>query len=187
MKKALIIGLIVILAATGVTVYWFLQKVNEVDKNVELSKQIPKQVSDLFYRASTQSYPYTPQAVNWGKKYFLLDEDAPITYNAKRNEALGTNINFPSGAIDGLVMVRTGSKSFGPYLNSSGQETGQEAIQIYYVVNYFDLKQKAILARDTIWGEEPKLNKRASEDQHGLWSGHPNEEELIESIKKRLK
>ncbi|AZB00641.1 hypothetical protein EG359_13880 [Chryseobacterium joostei] len=43
----------------------------------------------------------------------MLDEDAPITYNnAKRNEELGTNTDFQNEEINGLVMVRTGSKSY---------------------------------------------------------------------------
>lgn len=111
-EKVLIIDVLGILIVTFGTFYWVFQKINQIDESNELSKQIPKSIQVLFYRESTESYPYQLREINWGKKYFLLDEDAPITYIAKRNEELGTNTNFPNGEISGLVMVRTGSKSY---------------------------------------------------------------------------
>lgn len=194
-KKRILIGVgVFLLAIAGIGV-WIAQRMNQIMENKELTEQIPSYIIDLFSETSADDYPYVPQEVVWDKRYLILDGNASkdFYYNKQRNTDLDTHQYFPDGSINGLVLIKDGSKHLGYYKKRENDAdlTGQEAYQKYYAISYFDLKQACIVARDTVWGPEPKKQKRGGESQHGSGINPlehlPSESDLVAVIQNRVK
>ena len=87
--------------------------------------------------------------------------------------------NFPGDNIKGLVILENYNVDFGKYENSHKTATQQN-----YILNYFDISSKTIVAKDTIYGDKPPKSIKAS----GAGIGNlPEDEKVIEAINKRIK
>ncbi|WP_312482741.1 hypothetical protein, partial [Sphingobacterium multivorum] len=58
------------------------------------------------------------------------------------------------------------------------------AYQRNYIISYVDLDKKVVIARDTLYGEEPPLVNRSSGSGAGDF---PSETAVVNSVKSRLK
>lgn len=105
-----------------------------------------------------------------------------VTYKSKWNEGLGTAVNYPGEGVKGIVMIAMDMKEKGEYVNKIGQK--DKAYQRNYIVSYVDLDKKVIVARDTLYGEEPPLVNRSTGSGAGDF---PSDTAVINSIKGRLK
>jgi len=187
-KNILAIALVVIIGI-GVT-FFILFKIFAVLKttkeNGELTKQMSPALLETLKQTRIYDYPYSPAAIQWEGKFLQLDDGAVLdllensihfTYNKQRNEALNTQQFFPGNDINGIVWIKQEYKTIGQY------EGGGYASQPYYVISFLDLKQQAILARDTVWGGMPPKQTRNGSETGKL----PDEKEVIKLIQERTK
>jgi hypothetical protein len=94
------------------------------------------------------------------------------------NEKLNTGRFFPGDDINGVVWCYLNILQVGEY------EHGDPAFQPYRALFYLDLKQDAVLVRDTIWGGEPP--KTISRSDNSGMGKHPTEKEIVEAIRNRV-
>jgi len=148
----------------------------------QLSPALLKQLKEK----KIDDFPYSPNTIRWegkflqvdgGVTYELMMDSIKFTYNKKRNEALNTHRFFSSSDINGIVWIETKSDVVGQYDN------GGNAYQQYYVISFLDLKQKVVLAQDTIWGGMPPKHINT---QIGFGK-EPAEKAVIELINERTK
>ncbi|UUV20865.1 hypothetical protein [Paenimyroides aestuarii] len=190
-NKRILIGVGIFLLITFAGIFWLYNKISNIQENRELSAQIPSSLTDFFASKKIEDYPYEPQEVNWDGRFMLFDWEGNLVYNKQRNEALKTNQYFPNGEIKGIVLVKHDSKLRGVYVEDGEDpnRSSEKAYQQYYALSFLDLASEKVLVRDTIWGEEPKQNKREHEDQHGILptAGIPSEGDLIKKIEEKIK
>jgi hypothetical protein len=185
MKKQLIISFTV--AALFITLifgFWVYYKINSFKENEEKTTKLSQKIKNLFEnRNDITDYPYQQTNTNWKKNYLVLENfhtnNLNVAYNKDWNEKMQTEQNFPGNNIKGLVILENYNVDFGKYENSHKTATQQN-----YILNYFEIKSKTIVAKDTIYGEEPPQSIGAS----GAGIGNlPEDEKVIEAINKRIK
>jgi len=185
MKKIIIIGiaLVVTIIAIFLGFSWWTKGL-EADRalTLQLSPALLKQLGGK----EIYDFPCNPAPIQWDGKYLQVDYGAifeeinpPLNfvYNKKRNEKLNTDRFFPGDDIKGIVWLIIIPKEVGEYIG------GGRAFQNYYVLNYLDLTQETILARDTIWGGMPP--KTIGGGSMGAVGELPKEEEVIRAIQLR--
>jgi hypothetical protein len=186
-SNKVIIIVIVFFAVTVGVFYFISQKMQRIQGNIALTKQLSPSLIEALKGKQAGDFPYTPAVVAWEGKYLQIDHAAVETenygylnfsYNEQRNKKLNTDRFFPGNDINGVVWVYTDFKNVGEYVG------GAYAAQPYYLLFYLDLKQQAVLATDTVWGGTPpqSISKGASGGVGKL----PKEKELIETIKSRM-
>lgn len=189
-KSRIFIAIGIFLLVTIAGIFWVYNKLSNIQENRELSAQIPSTLTGFFASKNIEDYPYEPQQVNWNGRYMLFDWEGNLVYNKQRNEALKTDQYFPNGEINGLVLVKQETKDLGVYVEDGEDpnHSSEKAYQQYFAFSFLDLASEKVIARDTIWGEEPKQNKREHEDQHGILptSGIPSEGDLIKKIQEKI-
>ncbi|WP_312187921.1 hypothetical protein [Sphingobacterium sp.] len=186
-KKAIFLFVGMVLVATIGIGIWANRLLSNMEEDEAMTEQLSVRILDGFSdHTAIQKYPVQLAALDWGTNCLVLENggagDLGVTYKSKWNEALGTTGNYPGDRIKGVVLLVMDMKEKGEYINKIGQNT--KAYQRNYVINYVDLDKKAIIARDTLYGEEPPLVNRSAGSGAGDF---PSDSEVVNSIKERLK
>jgi len=183
MKKAVIVGIFFAVITIGIIFFVFLQ-IKDIKENQSLTQQLSPALLEQLRGKHISDFPYQPAPIQWDGKFLQVEYGAifedglpPLnfTYNKKRNEKLNTARFFPGADIKGIVWLTIESEMVGRYDN------GGYATRPYFVLSYLDLAQKAVLARDTLWGGMPPqttTNYSASGED-------PKEAEVIKAIQSR--
>lgn len=186
-KKAIFtfVGLVLV-AVLGIGI-WAYRLLGNMEADQEKTEQLSSRILAGFGdHTAIYKYPVQLSAVDWGKSCLILENggagDLGITYKEKWNEALGTVDNYPGDAVKGIVMIAMDMQEKGEYVNKIGQK--DKAYQRNYIISYVDLDKEVVIARDTLYGEEPPLVNRSSGSGAGDF---PSDTEVIDSIKGRLK
>ncbi|MEG0851192.1 MAG: hypothetical protein RSD71_11610 [Flavobacterium sp.] len=188
MKKIMIITVLIVLVGSTVGAFLWVDNMIAVSQENDVkTSEIDSRIRQLFVSESIFDYPYQPEKVTWGNNYLLFEgtasNGANIKYDMNWNEKLQTSANYPGKDVKGIIVLQTYFKEVGEYVNSSGVKIGT-ATQYNYVVNYFDMDKKTIIAKDTLYGDDPDSKIRNSSGDLG---DAPDDEVVLESIKKRLK
>ncbi|MFD2553050.1 hypothetical protein [Sphingobacterium tabacisoli] len=185
-KKSIfiLIGLLV-LSTAGIAI-WAYSVLNGIEEDKEQTLKLSTKILDSFpNHTSIYKYPVSPSIPKWGNNYLIIEnggyDELGITYKAKWNEGLGTTSNFPGEQIKGLVVIAMDMQARGEYIGKLGQK--DKAYQRNYIVSYFDLDKKTVIARDTLYGEEPPTTKRSTGSGAGAF---PTDQTVIDAISNRI-
>jgi hypothetical protein len=185
-KKAIFtfVGLVLV-AVIGIGI-WAYRLLGNMEADQEKTEQLSSRILAGFGdHTAIYKYPVQLSAVDWGKSCLILENggagDLGITYKEKWNEALGTVDNYPGDAVKGIVMIAMDMQE---KESTSIRSVKDKAYQRNYIISYVDLDKKVVIARDTLYGEEPPLVNRSSGSGAGDF---PSDTEVIDSIKGRLK
>ena len=186
-KKAIFIVVGLVLVAAIAIGIWSNSVLGDMEEDQTKTEQLSSRILAGFGdHTAIYKYPVQLSAVDWGKSCLILENggagDLGITYKEKWNEALGTIDNYPGDAVKGIVMIAMDMQEKGEYVNKIGQR--DKAYQRNYIISYVDLDKKVVIARDTLYGEEPPLVNRSSGSGAGDF---PSETEVVNSVKSRLK
>jgi len=188
-KKSILLIAIVVIAGIGVTffiLFKFFSFAKNAKENIKLTKQMSPELLKTMKHKTIDDFPYSPAAIQWEGKFLqvdgessldLMQESIKFTYNKQRNEALNTHRFLSENDINGIVWLNPGFETVGQY------EGGGYASQPYYALSFLDLKQQAILARDTVWGGMPPKQTRNGSETGKL----PDEKDVIKLIQERTK
>lgn len=188
MNKRTIIPLTIIVAALVAVGIYVKISLDNLDGDIEQTKQLSNNILNHFKGdKSVKDYPYQPSTVDWKADYLVLKEGGyeagiNITYTKDFNEKLGTEANFPGDKAKGLVVIGYDMVEKGEYKSKLGND--EKAYQRNYIIRYFDLSKKAIIAQDTLYGDDPASTKRLNDA--GVGGGLPSDDDIVNSIKKRL-
>ena len=186
-RQAIFIFVGIILVATIGIGIWAYRLLSDMDENQSKTEQLaPRILAGFGDHTAINKYPVQLAALDWGSNCLVLENggtgDLGITYKSKWNEALGTADNYPGEGVKGVVMIAMDMKEKGEYVNKIGQT--DKAYQRNYIISYVDLDKKVVIARDTLYGEEPPLVNRSTGSGAGDF---PSDTAVINSIKGRLK
>ncbi len=186
-KKSIfiLIGLLVV-STLGIAI-WAYSVLNGIEEDKEQTLKLSTRILNCFpSHTSIFNYPVSPSAPAWGNNYLVIEngghDELGITYKAKWNEELGTASNFPGEQVKGLVVIAMDMQARGEYIGKLGQK--DKAYQRNYVLSYFDLDKKTVIARDTLYGEEPPTSKRSTGSEAGAF---PTDQTVIDAISNRIK
>jgi len=185
MKKQFIIS--ITLAALFITLifgFWAYYKINSFKENEEKTTKLSQKIKNLFEnRNDITDYPYQQTNRNWKKNYLVLENfytnNLNVAYSEDWTEKMQTEQNFPGDNVKGLVILEFYNVEFGKYENSN-----KSGIQQNYIINYFDMDSQTVIAKDTIYGEEPPKSIGASGSGMGNF---PEDEKVVKAINKRIK
>ena len=185
-KKAIFTFVGLVLVATIAIGIWAKRVLGDMEEDQSKTEQLSSKILAGFSdHTAINKYPVQLAALDWGTNCLVLENggagDLGITYKSKWNETLGTADNYPGENVKGIIMIAMDMKEKGEYVNKIGQK--DKAYQRNYIVSYVDLDKKVIIARDTLYGEEPPLVNRSSGSGAGDF---PSDTVVINSIKGRL-
>lgn len=186
MKKKLIIVAVALLVVAYVASFiGSMMDKKQASEEVALTKQLAPALIELLRDRQAKNFPYAPGQIEWDGKYLVIsrstaevDMDLGFRYNKTLNEELGTDRFLPGGDINGIVWIDQDSAIVGEYDN------GWDASRKCFILYFLDLKQKAVLAQDIIWGSPPPQRITYSRLAGGRL---PKESEVTEVIRGRMK
>ena|SRR6218665_2331609 len=185
-KKQTIIIIGVLVAVTLGILLWVNQQLNNIDEDKNKTLQLSPTILNNFKDNKTvYDYPLQSSKPEWGNHYLVVENggyDMGINYKTDWNEKLGTESNFPGKDVKGIIVIGMDMVEKGIYVGKFGQE--DKAYQRNYIISYFDIYKKTVVARDTLYGEDPPLSKRTV---GSVAADFPSDKEVINSIKSRLK
>ncbi len=186
-KKAIFIVVGLVLVAAIAIGIWANSILGDMEEDQTKTEQLSSRIlADFGDHTAINKYPVQLAALNWGRNCLVLENggigNLGVTYKIKWNEGLGTADNYPGEGVKGIVMIAMDMKEKGEYVNKIGRK--DKAYQRNYIVSYVDLDKKVIVARDTLYGEEPPLVNRSTGSGAGDF---PSDTAVINSIKGRLK
>ncbi|TDQ72273.1 hypothetical protein [Sphingobacterium yanglingense] len=184
-KSIYILISLIVIAAAGITI-WGYSVLNNIENDKEQTLNLSKRILEYFPdHLSIYKYPVEPAKPTWQKDYLVIEngghDELGITYKAKWNEKLGTAANYPGEDVKGLVVIAQDMLERGEYISKLGQK--DKAYQRNYIISYFDMGNKVVVARDTLYGEEPPSNKRSTGSVAGEF---PTDQAVVDAISNRL-
>lgn len=188
MNKKTIIPLAIIVAALLAVGIYVKISLDNLDGDIDKTKQLSNTILDHFKgNKSVKDYPYQPSNVNWKADYLVLKEGGyedgiNITYSTDFNEKFGIDGSFPGDASKGVVIIGYDMVEKGEY--KSKLSKNEKAYQRNYIIRYFDLAKKAVIAQDTLYGDDPASTKRLNDA--GVGGGLPSDDAVVNAIKKRV-
>ncbi|MEG0851196.1 MAG: hypothetical protein RSD71_11630 [Flavobacterium sp.] len=189
MNKKTLIPLTIIVGALVAVGIYVKVSLDNLDEDIDKTKELSAVILDNFKgNKSIQDYPFQPSEVNWNTDYLILKEGGyehgiNITYSSDFNEKLGSTNKFPGDNVKGVVIIGYDMVEKGEYKSKIGDDT--KAYQRNYIIRYFDLNKKVVIAQDTLYGDDPASTKRLNDA--GVGGGLPSDDEIMNSIKKRVK
>ncbi|WP_121964650.1 hypothetical protein [Myroides sp. N17-2] len=178
MKDRTTLGLVLLFSFFGLLgVYIFHYMGVVITEEKEKTDHLSQNVTKLFSNRDVP-IPYSPSTIKWNGKYIILDTDRQLnkaTYKLLWNEDFELSENYPGENLNGLVLVESTNEIVGEYVNdlfsnstdNKPKKSFGNAYQCNYVIHYYDYNKQAIIARDTLIGEEPPQHKKRSESGYG--------------------
>lgn len=168
---------------------WVRYKLNKYEGDNNKSTELVSEIQQCFHRQPLASYPFEEGIPSWGNDYLVLEnmsatDEISVRYHSDWNEKLGTESNFPGENVRGLAIIEIDYIEVGEYVSKKGGIKSGKAIQRNYIINYFDMKKRAIIAKDTLIGDEPSETKGATGSGMG---DLPKDKLVVEAIKNRIK
>lgn len=188
MNKKAILPLVIIGAALLAVGIYVKISLDNLDGDINKTKELSAVILDNFKGdKSVRDYPYQPSELGWGTEYLILKEGGyedgiNVTYTEDFNEKLGTLNKFPGETAKGVVIIGSDMVEKGEYKSRLGDD--KKAYQQNYILRYFDLTKKAVIAQDTLYGDNPASTKRLNDA--GIGGGLPSDDAVVNAIKKRL-
>lgn len=183
MKKQILIITAILLIFTIGVFFWIQNRVNNYKEDTHKSNELAPSILAYFNNGkSLESYPFEAYSPNWGTDYLAL-VDKGVRYNNDWNEQLQTQHNFPGDHVKGLVIIDVNYVDNGEYVDKNGRKVAN-AQQRNYILSYFDIAKETIIARDTVFGEEPAQTIRKTGSGIG---DLPSKEQVIDIIKNKIK
>jgi len=189
-KKQGILFFVAILAIATIAIYfWATNLLKGVEEDDRKSATIAPAIRNIFSQSHhIDDYPYQPAAPEWEGNYLILEntysDSMSVRYSAKWNELLGSDKNFPGKEAKGVVIIETKVDIEASFEGTLGIPTDTKAMRRSYIISYFDIARKAILARDTLVGEDPPKTIRRGQSGAGA---APADDLVLRKIKQRIR